>query len=176
MNAAKLQGKKWLNYRFRNENGLVKTANVIEVYKKIIQTHHSAIETLTIWTTILNDFIPQFLQKLVRGFGTKLDRFDRLKILKMYRGAYDDFLTHLQWSVDRGIGIHNESNFDTVKFIVEDYTDFVKRLKSLQDDLPQGFVQTAEVPKKYTKPIQYFKQVLTYEKGHRGLHYIRQYY
>lgn len=177
MNATKLQAKKLLNYRFKNEHGYVKTANVIEVYKNIIKTHHSAVETLSIWTTVLSDFIPQCLKKYVNEtLRTKLERFDRLKVLKEYRDAYDTFITHLGWSIDRGLGVHNESNFDTIKFIIDDYTTFLRSLKFVRDEMVEYQVQTAKVPKKYTHPIQYFKRVLTYEKGHRGLHYVRQYY
>lgn len=177
MNAAKLQAKKLLNYRFKNEHGRVKTANVIEVYKNIINSHHSAIETLTIWTTVLSDFIPQCLKKYVNEtLRTKLERFDRLKILREYRSVYDTFITHLRWSIDRGLGVHNETNFDTIKFIIDDYKEFLRSLKSVRDEMVEYQVQTAEVSKKYIKPIQHFNQVLTYEKGRRGLHYVRQYY
>lgn len=138
MNAAKLQAKKLLNYRFRNEEGHVKTANVIEVYKNIIKSHHSAIETLTIWTTVLSDFIPQCLKKYVKETSrTKLERFDRLKILKQYRDAYDTFIIHLGVSIDRGIGFYNESNFDTIKFIIEDYTQFLRSLNNIVKDMEQ---------------------------------------
>lgn len=138
MNAAKLQAKKLLNYRFKNDLGHVKTANVIEVYKNITKSHHSAIETLTIWTTVLSDFIPQCLKKYVKETQrTKFERFDRLKILKQYRNAYDTFITHLGWSIDRGLGVYNESNFDTIKFIIDDYTQFLRSLNNIVGDMEQ---------------------------------------
>ena len=37
-------------------------------------------------------------------------------------------------------------------------------------------VMVREVPKKFTKPIQHFKEVLQYQKGFRGLRKVREYY
>lgn len=178
MNAVKQYSRKLLNYRFKNEYDQVKTANVIDVYKNITQKFKSNLDTLTIWTTVVTDFVPQFLKKVLSEIKKPKDeRFNRMKVLKMYRDPYDHLLNDIYYTCrTRQIGVHNESNFDTIKYLIEDYKKFLRWVNEINSFVKFETVETKEVPKKYTKPIQYFKQVLTYEKGHRGLHYVRQYY
>lgn len=167
MNAVKQYAKKLLNYRFKNGFGHVKTANVIEVYKNILKTHHSGVDTLTIWTNVVSDFVPQFLKKvLVEIDKPKEERFNRMKVLKKYRDAYDHLLNDIYYTCrTREVGIHNESNFDTIKFLIDDYKKFLRWVKDISSFIEVREIEEAETvkPKIYEPHV-----VIESRKGYRG--------
>lgn len=147
MNAVKQYSRKLFNYRFKNEYDHVKTANVIDVYKSTTEKFKSNLDTLTIWTTVITDFVPQFLKKVLSEIKKPKDeRFNRMKVLKMYRDPYDHLLNDIYYTCrTRQIGAHNESNFDTIKYLIEDYKKFLKWINEIVYFVPEQKIEYHEI-------------------------------
>lgn len=198
MEHAKRMAHKLFNYQFKNELNQVKTANVIDYYTRISNKPSSTpINNLDIWSPMVNCWYMKYVKLKMKSIIDRTEFFNKNRILSYYRDSFDYMVQNINITVQYRIpSDDNETNFETIKFLVNDYNQFLRmikedrmfkldehKVKTKEVNLPpeQHFeqfypVEQRIVPKKFTRPIQYFERILTYSKGQRGLHYTLQYY
>lgn len=191
MEHAKRMVHKLFNYQFKNESNKVKTANLMDYYIKMKNKESSTpINNMDIWSNALNCWVIKYYKLQLKSHQNRTEFFNKSKILSYYRDSFDYMIQQINITLQYRVPAeHNETNFETITFLYNDYKQF---LRMLRDDrlfkLDEHKVITKEVPskpyevitkqvsKKYVKPIQHFKEVLQYRKGFRGLRKVREYY
>lgn len=209
MEHAKRTALKLFNYQFLNEQGHVKTANVLKYFAKVVNRKSSTpVNNLDIWKRMVDCWAIKVYNMRLYTY-TRSELFNKNRILNYYRGSFEIFINDIMNTIKYRVpSEHAETNFDTIKFLYDDYKKFLHSIatdrlykldkhevvtKEVEEkpfevitkevELPPE--QTFEVfypveeriaPKKYTKPIQHFKEVLQYQKGQRGLRKVREYY
>ena len=191
MEHAKRMAHKLFNYQFKNNSNKVKTANLMDYYVKMKNKESSTpINNMTIWSVALNCWFAKYAKLKMKNILNRTEFFNKSKILSYYRDSFDYMLQNINITLQYRVPAeHNETNFETITFLYNDYRQFLRMIKDdrmfkldehkviTKEVPPKSFeVMTKQVSKKYTKPIQHFKEVLQYQKGFRGLHKVRQYY
>lgn len=89
------------NYRTKDSNGFVTTANLINVFERYQSQYqnYSEYEKFDMWSSILQKWFISYLRKLVNPRGNKSQRKVIIKFDDMYQFAYDDLLRNLRYMV-----------------------------------------------------------------------------
>lgn len=90
------------NYRTKDSNGFVTTANLINVFERYKNQYqnYSEYEKFDMWSSILQKWFISYLRKLVNPRGNKSQRkVNSLKFDDMYQFAYDDLVKNLRYMV-----------------------------------------------------------------------------
>lgn len=112
------------------------TANLIEVYERYYNLYHnnSEVEKMDMWTDILQKWYNSFQNRLIKNLKRKLNHKPLFKCPDMYKEDYDDFITRFKYTIRARIGdtppnaLHNETNYDTLRYIHDDYMNFINDL------------------------------------------------
>lgn len=189
MNHAKRMALKLFNYRFVNDEGHVKTANLLIVFEKIAHSNTSArVETMDLWPIIVNQWATQFLKKQIfyRGNLVEPDFYNKNKILSIYRESFEFLLGRIRYTINYRVpSEYAETNFDTVKLLHDDFMTFKHSIymtrkfdlnempvKEAEFDMPpeQPYYEMREIKEaEIVKPKIYEPHVvIESRKGHRG--------
>lgn len=180
MNIAIKQARKLFNYTFKNEYGHVKTANLLDAYTHIRQKFKSDYFNLTVWTRIVKSFLVSFMKKKIMDI-IKHDTetyFNKMKILREYRPAYIDLIENIDYILTtRNLGIYNETNFYTCRFMVEHWNFFLKYVRDSRDNhfeftpietretqTPQPYEELIPVETRETQTPQPYEELIPVEE------------
>ena len=191
MEHAKRMAHNLFNYQFKNASNKVKTANLMDYYIKMKNKESSTpINNMDIWTLALNCWVAKYIKLKIKSIQDRKEFLNKSKILTYYRSSFDYFIQDINTTIQYRVPAeHNETNFDTITFLYNAYKQYIRMIKDdrffkfnehkviIKEVPPKPLeVMVREVPKKFTKPIQHFKEVLQYQKGFRGLRKVREYY
>lgn len=191
MEHAKRMAHKLFNYQFKNDSNKVKTANLMDYYIKMKNKESSTpINNMDIWTVALNCWVAKYIKLKIKSIQGRTEFFNKSKILSYYRDSFDYMIQQINITIQYRVPAeHNETNFETITFLYNDYKQFLRMLrddrffkfdehKVITKEVPPKPLEVIikQVPKKFTEPIQHFKEVLQYRKGYRGLRKVREYY
>lgn len=102
------------NYRTKDSNGFVTTANLINVFERYKNQYqnYSEFEKFDMWSSILQKWFISYLRKLVNPRGNRsLRKVNSPKFDDMYQFAYDDLLRNLRYMV----GLIKKSNYALIR-------------------------------------------------------------
>lgn len=194
MEAAKYYAYKLFNYKFKNKNNKVKTANLITVYEKILKKFKSNYDSLTLWTNILKNYFTHFIKSTYAKLKLNKDElFNKNKILKLYQASFNNLIYKLFKLIDvKTISTDNTQNFKIIKSLIKIYDTFLNEIRLTQKtflDIYSEPLETRtqefkthdyeimyeppkqkEIKLKY-KPYKKFSKYLNYRKAIRGIHF-----
>ena len=89
------------NYRTKDSNGFVTTANLINVFERYKNQYqnYSEYEKFDMWSSILQKWFISYLRKLVKPRGNMSQRKVIIKFDDMYQFAYDDLVKNLRYII-----------------------------------------------------------------------------
>lgn len=194
MEAAKTYAYRLFNYKFKNKNNKVKTANIITAYEKTLGKFKSNYDSLTLWTNMLKNYFTYFIKNTYNKLKlNKYELFNKNKILKLYQASFNNLIYKLFKLIDTTqISTDNSTNFKIIKSLINIYDKFLAEIKLTQKiflDLYSEPLQTRtqefktygyevmyeppikkEIKLKY-KPYKKFSKYLNYRKAIRGIHF-----
>lgn len=100
LNKALQAGIKLFNYRTKDSNGFVQTANLINVFERYHDQYqnYSEYQKFDMWSDILRKWFISYLRKLINYRGNKSVRKAKLN-LGDYQGYYDELVKYLRYIV-----------------------------------------------------------------------------
>lgn len=177
---------KMFNYKTYIKNKGYFTANLINVFERYYNQYGntSEVEKMDLWTDILAKWYNSYLLKLNNTYKRKLTNKLIFKCPELYKSSYEFFMTDFNYTIKVRIGnispvdLHNETNFETLKYIHESYTKFISYLNStLRDSFRK--IEYKQI-KQHVKPLPWYesKEILPghYSDITKLNHHNRQYY
>lgn len=136
LNKAFQAGLKLFNYRTKDSNGFVTTANLISVFERYKDKYqnYSEYQKFDMWSAILQKWFISYLRKLVNPRGNKSQRKVKTsKFDEMYQFAYDDLVKNLRYMIglikkSKYAFIRGDVAYDYLLDLYREYMHFVELL------------------------------------------------